>query len=65
MKIKLTAQYVLKSNKCTLLHSMYLINARNMEDIKLIKPTVLYGCKRGLWCSTANSHTGAFKQENI
>jgi hypothetical protein len=65
MKIKLTAHYIFKTNKCTLLNFMYLINVRNMEDLKLIKPTVFHGCKRSLLCSTANSRTGVFKQENI
>jgi len=38
---------------------MYLINARNLENIKLIRPTVYWGCKRSLWSSTANRCTGA------
>jgi len=44
---------------------MYLIDARNMEDTKLIRPSVYFGCKRSLWSSTANRCTGALKQENI
>ena len=44
---------------------MYLINAKNRKIyVKLIRPTVYYGCKRSLWSSTANKGTGALKQEN-
>lgn len=53
------------NNKRTLLNFMYLINARNMEDIKLSRPTVYYGRKRRLLSSTANRRTEALKQENI
>ena len=53
------------NNKCTLLNFMYLINARNMEDITLIRPTVYYGRKRRLLSSTANRRTEALKQEKF